>query len=80
MAVERKPMTADELLRLPDDGTRRELIDGELRELESQMARFAGMRDREDWPAHPFFGRLSRRSWGVLGYKHLDHHLRQFGV
>ena len=55
-------------------------IDGELRELESQMARFAGMRDREDWPAHPFFGRLSRRSWGVLGYKHLDHHLRQFGV
>ncbi|NUO61935.1 MAG: DUF1569 domain-containing protein [Gemmatimonadaceae bacterium] len=55
-------------------------IDGELRELESQMARFASMAERTDWPAHPFFGRLSRRSWGVLGYKHLDHHLRQFGV
>jgi Uma2 family endonuclease len=31
VAVDRKPMTADELLRLPDDGMRRELIDGELR-------------------------------------------------
>jgi hypothetical protein len=32
------------------------------------------------WPAHPAFGNLSSRAWGVLGYKHMDHHLRQFGV
>lgn len=32
------------------------------------------------WPEHPFFGRLSRRDWGTLGYRHTDHHLRQFGV
>lgn len=31
MVVERRLMTAEELLRLPDDGVRRELIDGELR-------------------------------------------------
>ncbi|WP_026853292.1 DUF1569 domain-containing protein [Geothrix fermentans] len=29
---------------------------------------------------HPFFGRLSGEEWGILIYKHLDHHLRQFGV
>lgn len=29
---------------------------------------------------HPGFGRLSRRAWGVLTARHLDHHLRQFGV
>lgn len=29
---------------------------------------------------HPFFGKLSSQEWAVLGYKHLDHHLRQFGV
>jgi hypothetical protein len=29
---------------------------------------------------HPFFGRLSGEKWGRLVYKHLDHHLRQFGV
>jgi hypothetical protein len=55
-------------------------IDVELRELETQLDRLATMHARTDWPAHPFFGRISRRSWGVLGYKHLDHHLRQFGV
>ena len=31
MAAERELVTAEELLRLPDDGQRRELIDGELR-------------------------------------------------
>lgn len=29
---------------------------------------------------HTFFGRLSGAEWGRLIYKHLDHHLRQFGV
>jgi hypothetical protein len=31
-------------------------------------------------PAHPLFGPLSRREWGVLVHKHSDHHLRQFGA
>jgi hypothetical protein len=29
---------------------------------------------------HPFFGQLTPQEWSVLMYKHLDHHLRQFGV
>lgn len=29
---------------------------------------------------HPFFGSLTSEEWAVLMYKHLDHHLRQFGV
>jgi hypothetical protein len=29
---------------------------------------------------HPFFGKLSSQEWAVLAYKHLDHHLKQFGV
>jgi len=28
---------------------------------------------------HAFFGKLSGEEWGVLMYKHIDHHLRQFG-
>lgn len=32
------------------------------------------------WSASRVFGRISGSSWGVLEYKHLDHHLRQFGV
>ena len=29
---------------------------------------------------HPFFGPLNPQQWAILMYKHLDHHLRQFGV
>lgn len=29
---------------------------------------------------HAFFGRLTPDEWAVLMYKHIDHHLRQFGV
>jgi Protein of unknown function (DUF1569) len=29
---------------------------------------------------HPAFGALSHADWGVLIHKHVDHHLRQFGV
>jgi len=29
---------------------------------------------------HPAFGVLSHADWGVLIHKHVDHHLRQFGV
>jgi hypothetical protein len=29
---------------------------------------------------HPFFGKLTPQDWSRGMYKHLDHHLRQFGV
>lgn len=29
---------------------------------------------------HPVFGKLTGAQWGMAMYKHLDHHLKQFGV
>jgi len=29
---------------------------------------------------HPLFGRLNAEQWGKAMWKHMDHHLRQFGV
>ena len=29
---------------------------------------------------HSFFGKLSGPEWGELMYKHIDHHLQQFGA
>ncbi|MFT4537775.1 MAG: hypothetical protein ACI841_004567 [Planctomycetota bacterium] len=29
---------------------------------------------------HPFFGKMSTLDWDRLMWKHLDHHLRQFGA
>jgi len=33
-----------------------------------------------DGNVHGFFGRLTGDEWGICQYKHVDHHLRQFGV
>jgi Protein of unknown function (DUF1569) len=29
---------------------------------------------------HPFFGKLTNQEWSIGTWKHLDHHLQQFGV
>lgn len=29
---------------------------------------------------HPAFGKMTSKAWGVPGYRHLDHHFKQFGV
>lgn len=42
------------------------------------------MSENEDYfkpsKEHPIFGELKHWMWGQSGYKHLDHHLKQFGV
>ena len=32
------------------------------------------------WPRHTRFGKMSGKHWSRLMYRHLDHHLRQFGA
>ncbi len=44
------------------------------------IRRFAERGPGAPWPPSRVFGRISGRSWGVMEHKHLDHHLRQFGV
>jgi hypothetical protein len=58
------------------------------RDLGKEQERLRGLIDRfaAGGPAgctkhpHSFFGRLTPAEWAILVYKHLDHHLRQFGV
>lgn len=65
-----------------------ELVIADACELDAERARLLALIDRAAaaGPAgctthpHPFFGRLTPEQWSVLMYKHLDHHLRQFGV
>ncbi len=57
------------------------------REFEAERTRLVGLIDRfaAGGPAgctthpHVFFGKLTPKEWSELMYKHLDHHLRQFG-
>lgn len=33
-----------------------------------------------DCQYHPFFGKMTAKEWAVIAHKHIDHHLKQFGV
>ena len=48
--------------------------------LQELLNDFGSQRDKEDWGPHPAFGYFTKEQWGKMQYKHLDHHLRQFGV
>jgi hypothetical protein len=54
-------------------------VDDHKAELRRLIAAFAE-RKGSDWREHPAFGKMSENAWGVLVYRHMDHHLRQFGV
>ena len=68
--------TAPELLArvLADDEWESEII-----QFRDAVNRFAAASGRP-WPDHPAFGRLTEKDWGVLVYRHVDHHFKQFGV
>jgi hypothetical protein len=52
----------------------------DVRQLQDLITRFAARGPAAPWPPSRVFGRISGNSWGVLHHKHLDYHLRQFGV
>jgi transposase InsO family protein len=68
--------------------TARGLIVADDRDLGKERDRLSGLIDQfaVGGPAgctrnpHSFFGRMTPEEWAILMYKHLDHHLRQFGV
>jgi len=67
--------TAPELLALePTDWA------ADVARLQDLMRRFAAKDPNSVFPEHAAFGRLSGAQWGILMYRHTDHHFRQFGV
>lgn len=64
------------------------LIVGDKVDLEGSRARLLAVLDRfvaggeQRCTTHPhaFFGAMKPREWSTMMYKHLDHHLRQFGA
>ncbi len=52
----------------------------ELENLKSIVADFHELKTRTEWDPHPTFGDFTPEQWGMMQYKHLDHHLKQFGV
>jgi Protein of unknown function (DUF1569) len=84
-----KPMALgnDEPMRR-NSPTAKEFLVKDHRDLPVEQERLCALIDRftaggsEGCTRHPhgFFGKLTPGEWAELMYKHLDHHLRQFGV
>ena len=49
-------------------------------EVRDLMTRFVSRKPTDAWPEHAAFGHLTGEQWGILMYRHTDHHFRQFGV
>lgn len=52
----------------------------EVKKLRAMVDQVHLTKDRKEWQPHPIFGEFTHDQWGQLEYKHLDHHLQQFGV
>lgn len=50
------------------------------RTLAESIARCAEIPVDQRCSYHPFFGPMTPKQWGILAHKHIDHHLKQFGV
>jgi hypothetical protein len=85
--VKSKAFREDEPMRR-NSRTVRGLLVEDRRDLETERERLSSIIDRfaaagpEGCTAHPhsFFGRLTPEEWSAWMYKHLDHHLQQFGA
>jgi hypothetical protein len=58
-------------------GTKPVEFDADRQAVVDLLRRFASQGGSDE--RHPMFGALTRREWQVWGFRHVDHHLRQFG-
>jgi Protein of unknown function (DUF1569) len=66
------PAPPDMLTSTPED------FDADRQRLFDRMERMAAVPNAQG-PEHPLFGPLSNEEWNALHWKHIAHHLKQFG-
>ena len=61
-------------------GTRPVDFDADIARLEALMVLVTARKRNFVWQMHPIFGPMSEADWLRWAYRHVDHHLRQFGA
>lgn len=72
----RGPKEVDQL----QDGTSPTVFEGDRAETLRLIERFRRLPPTHAFGEHPMFGPMTHDEWLIFHAKHLDHHLRQFGV
>ena len=62
------------------DGTQPTEFENDRQMLIACIENICSLPENHAWARHAAFGKMSRRQWGLLARKHIDHHLKQFGV
>jgi hypothetical protein len=71
--------TADEI-NPTKSGTKPQEFEADRKQLLESIENFCSLPENHSWSNHAAFGKLTHRQWGLLHHKHIDHHLKQFGV
>lgn len=50
----------------------------EMEQLQKLISEFPEKDKTQSWGIHPILGRLDKKDWGRLSYRHIHYHLRQF--
>jgi hypothetical protein len=61
-------------------GTQPVDFESDLAEFHALFERFTEHPRPFEWTPHPMFGPMNDKEWMRWGYRHMDHHLRQFGA
>jgi Protein of unknown function (DUF1569) len=72
--------TPPEVNQFGESCTRPKEFDQDLQQLLGLIERFTAVQRNFEFHPHPMFGPLSEREWFYWAYRHIDHHLRQFGA
>lgn len=62
------------------DGTKPTDFESDRQTLLAYIEKMSALSDDFAWASHFRFGAMNKKEWRVFTYKHIDHHLRQFGV
>jgi hypothetical protein len=79
ISVPKNVPTAKEMDQMRD-GTPPAEFAADRAELLACLEKMCSLREDFAWSPHVKFGPMNRKQWGRLAYKHIDHHLKQFGV
>ena len=71
--------TRPEFDQIAGSGTPPAQFEDDRRLLVAAIERFTAQPRIFAFRPHPLFGVLSEKEWMIWGYRHSDHHLRQFG-
>jgi Protein of unknown function (DUF1569) len=63
-----------------EDGRKPLEFDEDKRLLIESIEKLANISVDHNCLRHPFFGAMNAKEWATIVHKHVDHHLKQFGV